>query len=119
MCRGAISIAPLPRKWTVSTTLPSWASRRSCASSSRPVASGTGALGSSLDFPGGAGGGAPIRSHDDLLGADRVVALAPALVGAGDDLLAQLEDAVHQRLGARRAAGDVDGDRHELVSRND
>src|SRR3954447_18078648 len=121
---GWTSRAPLPRKWTLSVT----ASPSSWRSSSTPVASGT--------------GGSPPRGirprdlmetgglrhqisrlclfdRDELLGAERVVLLAPARVAAGNDLLAQLEDAVHQRLGPRRAAGDVDGDRHELVGRHD
>ena len=59
-----------------------------------------------------------VLAHD-LLGPDRLVALAPALGGVVHDLLAQLEDAVHERLGARRAAGHVHVDGHELVGRDD
>ena len=50
-----------------------------------------------------------------LLGADRVVAPAPALVGVALDHPLELVEAVNQRLGPRRAARDVDVDRHELV----
>src|SRR4051794_10791665 len=96
---------PLPRKWTVSRTLPSSASRNSCASSSRPVASGTRCACRPVDVRGGLAAlfqrGALLRAFLDrheLLGADGAVALAPALVRAGDDLLAQLEDPVHERL---------------------
>ena len=56
---------------------------------------------------------------DDLLGADAAVADAPALVGLGEDRGAQLEHAVRERLGPRRAAGDVDVDREELVARDE
>src|SRR3954451_10032868 len=87
---GGPSRAPLPRKWTLSMTV----SPRSWRRSSRPVASG---IEQSL--------GARLFDGHELLGADRVVLLAPARVAARDDLLAQLEDAMHQRLGARRAAG--------------
>src|SRR4051812_40864177 len=86
---GLTSSAPLPRKWTLSIT----ASPSSWRSSSRPVASGTQ---ESLRLG--------LLDRHELLGADRVIALAPAGVAAGNDLLAQLEDAVHQRLRARRAA---------------
>src|SRR3954452_11800623 len=101
---GWTSSAPLPRKWTLSIT----ASPSSWRSSSRPVASG---IEKSL--------GPRFLDRHELLGADRVVTLAPAGVAAGDDLLAQLEDPVHQRLRARRAARHVHGDRHELVGRHD
>ncbi len=47
------------------------------------------------------------------------VALAPAHVGVVLDHLAQLQDAVHQRLRPRRAAGHVHVDRHELVGRHE
>src|ERR1700746_1072113 len=50
-----------------------------------------------------------------LLGAVGVVALAPALIGVADDLSLQLGEAVEDRLRPRRAAGDVDVDRQELV----
>ena len=57
--------------------------------------------------------------RDELLGADGVVALAPAHRRVLLDHRAQLQDAVHQRLGPGRAAGHVDVDRHELVGRHD
>ena len=50
-----------------------------------------------------------------LLGSVGVVAGAPARVGVAHDLALELVEPVHQRLGARRAARDVDVDRHELV----
>ena len=55
----------------------------------------------------------------ELLGAAAAVARPPAEVRLGEDHRAQLDDPVHQRLRARRAAGDVDVDRHELVRRHD
>src|SRR3954454_12115822 len=79
---GATSIAALSRKKTVSTTL----SPRSCAISSRPVASGI---------------------RDDLLGAARLVAVAPAHRRVVLDHLAQLQDPVGQRLRSRRTARHV------------
>ena len=59
------------------------------------------------------------RVGHELLGADRVVALAPAQARVVLDHRAQPEDAVHERLGPRRAAGHVDVDGHELVGRHD
>ena len=50
-----------------------------------------------------------------LLGAVGPVALAPAQVGLAEDLALELQDRVDQRLRPRRAAGDVDVDRQELV----
>src|ERR1700722_8224382 len=103
MLLGCTSSVARPRKCSVpripSVPTPSL-SRSSLASNSRPVASGTW-----NDSVGAA----------DLLGALCVVALAPARVGILLDQLAQLEDAVHQSLGARGAAGYVHVDRHELV----
>src|SRR4051794_8282392 len=101
------------RKWTVSTTASSCASRRSCASSSSPVASGT------RRAPGLRDVDRAVDGADDLLGALGSIALAPAEVGVVLDHLAQLEHAVHERLGPRRAAGHVDVDGHELVGRDD
>src|SRR4051812_12120284 len=66
-------------------------SRTSAAISSRPVASG------------------------NFLGALRVVALPPAHGRVALDLVLQLDDPVHQRLGPGRAARDVDVHRYELV----
>ena len=57
----------------------------------------------------------PVASPRPLLGADRVVALAPSRVGAAEDHPLQLVDPVHERLGPGRAPGHVDVDRHELV----
>src|SRR4051794_8758136 len=101
------------RKWTVSTTASSCASRRSCASSSSPVASGT------RRAPGLRDVDRAVDRGDDLLGPLCPVALAPAEVGIVLDHLAQLEHAVHERLGPRRAAGHVHVHRHELVGRDD
>src|SRR4051794_34097948 len=101
------------RKWTVSTTASSCASRRSCASSSSPVASGT------RRAPGLRDVDRAVDGADDLLGALGSIALAPAEVRLLLDHLAQLEHAVHERLGPRRAAGHVHVDRHELVGRDD
>src|SRR3954452_24003541 len=124
MAAGGTCSAALSRKNSVSSTASGLAVRRSAARSSRPVASGTCRVPRLEDVDGLA---APValadlaireRIHvgvlaDDLLGPDRLVALAPALGRVVHDLLAQLEDAVHERLGARRAAGHVDVDRHE------
>src|SRR5580693_3714876 len=95
MRRGCTSRLARPRKCRVSRIASSPSlSRSSLASSSSPVASGTG---------------------EDLLGALRAVALPPARLWVLLDQLAQLEDAVHQSLGPWRAAGHVHVDRHELV----
>src|SRR3954451_23521548 len=130
MPAGATCSAALSRKNSVSSTASGLAVRGSAARGSRPVASGTGRVPrledvdrlvapvafADLAIEEGVGVGV---LADDLLGPDRLVALAPALGGVVHDLLAQLEDAVHERLGARRAAGHVDVDRHELVGRDD
>src|SRR3954454_5692148 len=113
MRAGSTMSAPLSRKYSVSRTASACSSRRSWASSSSPVASGT------RRAPGLRHVDRRADRVDDLLGALGVVALAPAEVGLLLDHLAQLEDPVHQRLGARRAARDVDVDRHELVGRHD
>src|SRR4051794_38916212 len=97
---GLTVSAALSRKYVVSIT---W-SPSSWAISSRPVASGT------FDLQVGV---------DELFRAAAAVARAPALVGLGEDHRAQLEDAVGERLRARRAARDVHVDRHELVRRHD
>src|SRR4051794_11166333 len=108
--------AAFSRKNSVSETLSGSASRSSRARSSRPVASGT---------RGVSGGHHVDRGRvcrgilDELLGADGVVALAPAEGRVLEDLRAQLEDPVDERLGPRRATRDVDVDRHELVGRHD
>src|SRR3954471_5784390 len=109
MWRGSMSSVAWRRKNSVPRTMDSSWSRSSPASSSSPVASGT--------------GGVPGREHvggvrvgvDELLGAAPAVARAPALVGAALDGALELEDAVHERLGPRRAARDVDVHGHELV----
>src|SRR4051812_45543629 len=115
MAVGAIWIAPLSRKNSVVTTASSpWASRRSLASSSVPGASGTGVALARRHVDGRRGVGlhellALVGQHlDRTLGA---VALAPAEARVAVDHGAQLEDPVHQRLGARRAARDVHVDR--------
>src|SRR3954469_20616172 len=112
---GVMWSAALSRKNSVSATL-SWScSRSSRARSSRPVASGTRGVSGGEDVH---RGGVLDRFGDELLGAGRVVALAPAQRRVLEDLGAQLEDAVDERLGPRRAAGDVHVDRHELVGRH-
>src|SRR3954452_10275226 len=110
---GSTLSMALSRKYSVSTTASACAWRRSWASSSNPVASGT------RRAPGLRDVGRRRHGLEDLLGALGAVALAPAEVRLLDDHLAQLEDAVHERLRARRAARDVDVDRHELVGRHD
>src|SRR4051794_37318496 len=102
ICAGSTTRVPWPRKCTVSRTASACASRRSCASSSSPVASGTRRAPGLRHVDRGGHGG------DDLLGALGAVALAPPEVRLLLDHLAQLEDPVHQRLGTRRAAGHVD-----------
>src|SRR3954454_5498475 len=79
-------------KWVPTTASSPSFPRTSCAISSSPVASG------------------------NFLGGLRAVASPPAEVGALPDLLLQLVDAVHERLGTRRAAGDVDVHGQELVN---
>src|SRR3954452_12996142 len=113
---GGTWSAALSRKNSVSWTLSESCSRSSRARSSRPVASGTR----------GVSGGEDVdrrsvldRARKRLFGPDRVVALAPAERRVLEDLRAQLQDAVDERLGAGWAAGDMDVDRHELVGRDD
>src|SRR5512132_2728831 len=96
----------------VSTTVPSRTSLMLSAISSRPGASGIlDRLCGSLERLGGRLGLAP----RPLLGADRVVALAPAEVWPALNQPLQLVEAMEEGLGAGWAAGDVDIDRHELV----
>src|SRR4051812_46456709 len=108
MRSGRTVIVPFLRKKRVSSTMDSSWSRRSCASSSRPAASGKegrraeGVLGERL-------------VADDLLGAAAAVAGAPREVRLVLDRLLQAQHAVDQCLGARGAAGDVDVHGHELV----
>src|SRR5664279_523319 len=89
LCGETSSVARSRKKLVSSAASPS-----SWRISSRAVASGT---------------------AEGLLRADGFVTLAPAHVGVVLDHLAQLQHAVHQRLGAWRTAGDVHVDRHELV----
>src|SRR4051812_14545769 len=112
MRAGSTVIAALSRKYSVSTTASACSSRRSWASSSSPVASGTRRAPRLGDVDRRA------DRVDDLLGALGVVTLAPAEVGLLLDHLAQLEDSVHERLGPRRTAWDVHVDGHELVGRH-
>src|SRR5690348_9527652 len=89
-------------------------SRSSWAVSSSSVASGTGGVSREEDahvWAAGAG-----HAREELLGAGCVVALAPAGRRVSLDLVAKAQDAVHERLRPGRAAGNVDLDRHELVS---
>src|ERR1700727_4075877 len=90
-----------PRKKTVPRAESAFASRSAWAVSSRPVASGTGRVPTFEDIDRATPLGG-VRT-DDLLGAHGAVALAPAEVGTFLDLRAQSENAVHQRLSARRA----------------
>src|SRR4051794_16627399 len=116
-CAGATSSADFSRKYLVPTTASSpCASRSSPASSSSPVASGTGARPAAAGDVDRVGGGLDVELLGrELLGAPAAVARPPALVRAVHDHRADLEDAVHERLGARRAARDVQVDREELV----
>src|SRR5256885_17082434 len=85
---GSTIRAAFSRKNSVSRTASACRSRRSWASSSSPVASGTRRAPGLGDVDRGADG------VDDLLGALGVVALAPAEVGLLLDHLAQLEDQI-------------------------
>src|ERR1700749_1015962 len=107
MCAGsAISVAR-PCAKSVSRIDSALRSRSSWAVSSSPVASGTRGVPSAEHVD--RGGVVRLRRADqDLLGADRAVALAPALPLVTLDLLPQAEDAVHERLRSRRAAGPGD-----------
>src|SRR3954463_2945558 len=89
ICAGSTIRVPWSRKWTVSRTASACASRRSCASSSSPVASGTRRAPGLRHVRCGRDG------LEDLLGALGPVALAPAEVRLLLDHLAQLEDPVH------------------------
>src|SRR5215217_809497 len=110
MRSGATSTAALSRKKCVPTTASSpCAPRRSWAISSRPVASGIRSLapaaGDADRMPGDRLDGQ--FGLDELLGAAAAVARAPTQIRLGQDHGAQLEDAVHERLGPGRATGDV------------
>src|SRR3954447_13154628 len=102
MAAGWMTSWALSRKKSVSTT----GSPRSCASSSSPVASGTAGVPGAVHVVGAVV--ALDARRQELLGALGAVALAPAGRRVVLDQLAQLEDPVHQRLGPRRAARDVD-----------
>src|SRR4051794_23885922 len=85
---AATVIWPLSRKYSVPRTEASSAARSSSARSSRPTASGTGGVPGTEHVDRRVG----LRvGRDDLLGAARAVALAPAHVGVLLDHLAQLE----------------------------
>src|ERR1044072_5925798 len=96
---GLTSSVPLSRKYKVPRTEPASASVSSWARSSRPVASGTGGVPRPEDVDGGLGGG--VVGREDLFGAARAVALAPAHVRVVLDHLSQLEDPVHERQAAK------------------
>src|SRR3954452_22933716 len=96
---------PFSRKYSVPRTDSASASRSSSARGRTPTASGIGGVVSGDED---VDGGVLILCGHDLLGPARVVAVAPAHVGTFLDHLAQLEDPVHERLGARGAAGHVD-----------
>src|SRR3954452_5857282 len=98
MALGGMWSAALSRKNSVPATLSSSVSRSSRARSSRPVASGNRGVSGGKHVGGGGGRG---RADRQLLGPDRVVALAPAEARVQHDLRAQLEDPVHERLGSR------------------
>src|ERR1700730_16445959 len=91
---GSMTRVARSRKKTVSST----ASPSSWPISSSPVASGTG---------------------EALLGANRVVALAPAGAGMALNHGLELQNPVHQGLRTWRAARDVHVDGHELVGRHE
>src|SRR5579875_4210790 len=102
-CSGAARMTARSRANSVPSTASAFPSRSSCAISSRPVASGTGDPGriSAREHPDRGVRGALARDRllgEDLLGADRVVALAPAGLLGRLDLLAQADDAVRDRL---------------------
>src|SRR5262245_42236002 len=121
MCSGlTMSVARSCSK-EVSMTVPSFPSSIPWAISSSPGASGIRALA----FLGGPdrrrgaldrlrGGLAGLEARP-LLGAEGVVALAPAEIGLSADEALKLVEPVEQRLGPGWTAGDVDVDRHELV----
>src|SRR5436190_14775091 len=89
---GATSSVAYPlKKWVATTDSSPSFPRTPCAISSRPVASG------------------------NFLGALRPVTSPPTEVGPFLDLLLQLVDAVHERLGPRWAARHVHVDGQELV----
>src|SRR5215218_5332906 len=109
-------------RWNVVPTTASspWAARTSWAISSSSVASGTKAHHPAAgDVVGMARGVQVELGLEELLGALAAIPGAPPEVGLLQDHRAQLEDAVHQRLRARRAARDVQVDGQELVGRHD
>src|SRR3954468_4922111 len=109
MWRGSTSTVAWRGRNSGPRRMDSSPSRGSPAGSSSPVASGTGGV------PGPEHVGGVRIGVDELLGAVPAVAGAPALVGPALDGALELEHAVHERLGPRGAAGDVDVHRHELV----
>src|SRR4051794_12251957 len=98
MIAGSIWSAAFPRKKVVSRTPSGCRSRSSCARSSSPVASGTRDLAGLRHVHGGRR--TLVAFRQELLGALGVVALTPAQARVVLDHRTQLEDAVHQRLGA-------------------
>src|SRR5438270_848991 len=115
-CSGSASSAAWPCSKLVSTIASGCALLQSWRISSSPGASGIGQLPRPLVGLGGLRIGPAVGpTARPLLGADRVVAPPPALVGVALDQPLQLVEAVKQRLRARWAAGDVDVHRHELV----
>src|SRR3954452_9488840 len=105
---GATWSAAFSRKNSVSATLSESCSRSSRARSSRPVASGTRGVSGGKDVH---RGGRLDGPRGQLLRALRVVALAPAQRRVLEDLGAQLEDPVDERLGAGRGGGGEAGGR--------
>src|ERR1700743_51565 len=117
-CAGLTSsTARSPRPKSVPRTDSALRSRSTWAVSSSPTASGTCGVPTGEDVDRCVAGAGPVGN--DFLGAHRVVALPPALALGAVDLLAQAQDAVQQRLGARGAAGHVHVDRQELVGRHE
>src|SRR3954454_8188814 len=99
MVCGSTSTTPLPWEWAESMTEPATLSRSSWASSSTPVASGTGPhpAGCARDVVGVLGRrGDGQLGLDELLGAAAAVACPPALVGPRQHHRPQLEDPVDQ-----------------------
>src|SRR4029079_9689050 len=119
MVAGSTLIAPFSRKNSVPRTAPGCASRTSWASSSRPGASGTGGLPGLEDVDRGLLVVAVVLLGEDLDGALRAVALAPAQRRVELHHRAELQDAVHQGLGTPRGAARVYIAREELVGRDD
>src|SRR4051794_17780555 len=117
MCLGLIESTARSWEKPVSSTAPGWAASISPRISSSPGASGTEQLpGSPVGLGRFAARRAARSASSPLLAALGLVARPPALVGVALNLALQLGEAVEDRLRPRRAAGNMQIDRHELVS---